>query len=280
MMLPEIEKYEQSKAEDAYEPDPIALDVARREVLKQMVIIVNEVESVRKDPSYAQRAVLENNTKYINPAVFKRRLPVVRPPAPAPPAPPAPTRPAETDRPTDQTEAPPKPEPSPDPKAWMWVKVPGRDSPGNDYYNTGVTDVKKLMLKAYEWEANHPGDIVKCFNSNGWIKSKCGKASEQTEVTYDLYIRIQIDEQWLFVPGLDHAGDDFAVSGVAPAADATKDIDIVDTIKVVSGNKEVVAFNSLGQTKRKVVLPLRTEDKFKGKPQLGIWIRKSTLKLV
>jgi hypothetical protein len=273
VMADEVKGYQKSQDPDAYAATTAGLDTARREILKQMVIIVNEVDAVRLNPKHAQDAIMKGSAPYINPAVFEARLPVKKPPPPPPEPAPVPQV-APTVAP-----APPPPAPPPDTKAWMWVKFPGHDAPGNDIVCHGSIPVDQLMLKAYEWEAQNPGKYVKCFNTLGYLKHKCLHGAQLNNTGFDLYIRIHINNIWKFIPGVESGGNDFGVPGFNPNGDPDNaDGDIVDMMSMATPRQDIIAFNSIQWTKNRVFLPMPAFPLYRDRPHQGIWIRKTLLK--
>jgi hypothetical protein len=272
LMADSVKDYQKSEDPNGYAATTAGLDVARREILKQMVIIVNEVDAVRLDPKHAQDAILKGSAPYVNPAVFEARLPVKKPPAPPVPPP--------VITPVPPPVAPPAPPPKPDAKTWMWVKVPGKDSNGNDlstrYEGQPIED---LMRKAYEWEAQNPGKYIKAINTVGYLKTKVLHGAELNNVNFDLYVRVLINDQWAFYPGVDSGGNDVPIPGLNPNQDADRnDGDIIDMMKILEPRQDVVAFNSIQWAKNRVLLPMPAFPPYKDRPFQGCWVRKSLFK--
>jgi hypothetical protein len=261
LMAESVKDYQKSEDPNGYAATTAGLDVARRAILKQMVIIVNEVDTVRLNPKHAQDAIITGSPPYVNPTVFQARLPVEKPPAPPPVPPPAPL-------------------PKPDAKTWMWVKVPGKDSWGSDLPTSyDGQPIEDIMRKAYEWEAQNPGKYIKAINTVGCLKTKVCHGADLYNVNFDLYIRVLINDQWAFYPGVDSGGNDVPVPGLNPNVDADKnDGDIIDMMKILESRQDVVAFNSIQWAKNRVLLPMPAFGLFKDRPHQGIWVRKSLFK--
>jgi hypothetical protein len=265
LMQNELNSYVKSKAPGAYEPTPGGLDDARKEILKNMVAIVAEVDEVRATPEVAIQCLLEEKDLYLKPTVFASRLPIKIPP------------------PVDKAEVPPPQPIKPDAKTWQWACVPGRDSEGGDIerVGTGAAPPEELMLKAYEWEAANPGKFVKAFNTSGWLKSKLNKTAKftQTPVGQNLYVRVLLDDTFAFVSGTDSPGNDVSVTGFGQATGDDNDIDILETLKLAKDKSEIMCFNSLGWAKSKALLPAQPSEVFRNKPHQGTWVRRSLLKI-
>lgn len=259
IMQDEMKAFKKSTDPDAYNVTPEGLDLARRDALRNMVIIVQEVDTVTKNPSHAQESIAKSLAPYLNSTVYQDRLPIriVDPFAPV----------------SDDVKQ--------DPKRWMWVKFAGRDSSGGDVEETGLTDPDEIMRKVYQWElANaNPPRYIKSFNTAGVIKEKCGKAGELvSNAKTDLYIRIFIDDQWHFAPGVDSPDNDIKVDGFNPTTDLDhQDLDIVEAFKTLKTRTDIIAFNSMQRTKNRVNTPMNSVQAYQGRPHQGIWIRKSTM---
>lgn len=271
LMHDDLASYVKSKDKDAYEPTVAGLDLARREILKNMVGIVGEVDAVRANPNIAVESILKDKVVYINPPVFASRLPVKAPPPPPPVAPVVPV------------VAPPLAPQKPDPKAWQWALVPGKDSGGGDIMQVADNlSPQELMMKVYEWEKANPGKYVKCFNMWGYLKHTVNKTATfvNTPVGRDLYVRVLVDDQWAFVPNCDCPGNDFAVPGFTVGNDAS-DIDIIESLKIGNARNDVISFNSWGWVKNRATLPPSNCDVLRGpgKAHQGVWIKKSAVKL-
>jgi hypothetical protein len=271
LMHTDLSKYVKSKAADAYEPNVESLEKARLQAVKNMVLIVHEVDKVRLNPNAASQAILEDQKVYLNPVIFAARLPV--------PA-----------KPTDKTSTNPVTHPLPltpegkiDPQTWRWAVLESKDSSGGDLFNygNGTASPEDMMKKAYEWELEHPGQFIRAFNTMGYMKGKLLKTSKLIEKGkgIDLYVRVLINDDWVFIPNDDAPGHDLSVPGFTPVSSDDNDIDIVDSIKLATARSDVVSFNSWGWTKKVVALPTSRCDAYNQKPHQGIWIRKSILDL-
>jgi hypothetical protein len=260
----DISQYVASDATESYPATPVGLDIARREIRKQMSIIAKEVDAVRTNPQTASDTISNDDTVYTNPSVFAARLPTKASTAP-----------------TNSTRQPapalvPTPRPA-DPKAWQWVHVVGKDSPGHDLYRhgDGKATPEEMMLEVYRWEARNPGHIIRGFNLEGWVKRKVLQYNDLNphSAGKDLFVRVLCDDRWKFFAGRDSCGSD-----VSPGGHFPRDIDIVQVLTDCSVRSDVVGFNSYGYLKNKVVLPLKPWDKLMGKPHMGIWVRNTALK--